>query len=119
MIWNLTPENLFAVRTINGFDYGYVDKKTDRNVRQLYRSWLAKAKSDPEAERAVERFRKHPEIQLYDLSQDPWELENLAELPEHRATRDRLLGEVREWMRQQGDGWLKDEGAEGAGKEEL
>jgi uncharacterized sulfatase len=48
-----------------------------------------------------ERNRKR--IELYDLSSDPFELENLAGLPEHEETRNRLLLQLFEWMQQQGD----------------
>ncbi|MFC7338754.1 sulfatase [Haloferula chungangensis] len=107
LMWNLTPDNLFAVRTINGFDYGYEDTKMpDRHVRQLYQSWLKLAQTDAAAESAVRRFRKQPEFQLYDLSKDPWERENLASNPEYAATRDQLKNSISTWMRQQGDDGL-------------
>jgi uncharacterized sulfatase len=103
LMWNLTPENLFAVRTINGFDYGYEDKMTDRHVRMMYLSWLEKAKGDPAAEQMVQRFRKQPEFQLFDLDADPWEMNNLADNPEYAPQLKRLKLAVSVWMEQQGD----------------
>ncbi|WP_435895172.1 sulfatase family protein [Oceaniferula spumae] len=111
LMWNLTPKNLFAVRTINGFDYGYVDKKDpNRHVRKLYLSWLEKAKKDPAAEKMVQRFRKQPEFQLYDLNADPWEMNNLANNPEYSERLRELKESISGWMTQQEDnGKLKHE----------
>ena len=106
LMWNKTPDNLFAVRTINGFDYGYVDKMEDRHVRMIYLSWLDAAKSNLEAEKAIQRFRKHPEFQLYDLSEDPWERNNLAENPEYAVQLQELKASISGWMEVQGDDGL-------------
>lgn len=103
LMWNLTPDNLFAVRVINGFDYGYVDKIKDRHVRHMYTSWLEKAKTDPAADKWIQRYRSQPQFQLFDLSKDPWELNNLAAYPEHKAKLEELKAAVLEWMEQQGD----------------
>lgn len=103
LIWNLAPGTPYAVRTINGFDYGYVDKMEDRHVRQMYLSWLEAAKTDPKAEALITRFRKRPEFQLYDLDQDRNELSNLARDPEHASRIASLKQEIMSWMDQQGD----------------
>ncbi|MGA0059243.1 MAG: sulfatase [Planctomycetota bacterium] len=42
----------------------------------------------PEAFRLC--FAKRPGVELYDLVRDPWQIENLAELPEHAAIRRTL-----------------------------
>jgi hypothetical protein len=39
-----------------------------------------------------------PLEELYDTVADPWQLHNLARLPEHRATLERLRGALRQWM---------------------
>lgn len=104
LIWNLTPDNQFAVRVINGFDYGYKDTKDpNRHVRKIYRSWLASAEHDQAASNAVHRFREQPEFQLFDLNSDPYELNNLAEDAKHRATLQDLKASISDWMKQQGD----------------
>jgi N-sulfoglucosamine sulfohydrolase len=38
-----------------------------------------------------------PEIELYDLKQDPDELKNIADATEYRAIRQELLGHLRQW----------------------
>lgn len=41
--------------------------------------------------------------ELYDLASDPWELRNCADDPAMRAVRERLEGDLREWMERTGD----------------
>lgn len=45
----------------------------------------------------------HPEIELYDLDADPFELTDLAEHAEHTPVRGRLTAALAEWMRTTGD----------------
>lgn len=103
LIWNLMADNLYAVRTINGFDYGYVDKREDRHVRKMYLSWLVDAGHDKTASALIQRFRKHPEFELFDLDKDPEELNNLANDPEFNAIKDKLQNAIQHWMAEQGD----------------
>jgi arylsulfatase A-like enzyme len=44
-----------------------------------------------------------PIEELYDLSKDPWEVSNLADLPEHNATLLQLRAVVDQWMRESND----------------
>jgi len=39
-----------------------------------------------------------PQEELYDLQNDPWEINNLAESPEHLATKQRLSAALDQWM---------------------
>lgn len=103
LIWNLTPEAVNAQPTINGFDYDFEDKMIDRPERFMYLSWLEKAKTDPFAQQMVERFRKRPEFQLFDLAADPSELNNLAGRAEFASTKARLWEAIKQWMVAQGD----------------
>ena len=48
-------------------------------------------------------FEPLPEEQLYDTEADPYEIENLAELPEYEADRERLRLELAAWMSRVGD----------------
>ena len=103
-MWNLKPGGLYAVRTINGFDYGYEDTKMpDRHVRQIYLSWLEAAKTDPKAASIIKRYRERPEYQLYDLDADPYELNNLADSGEHNELIETFKSEITAWMKQQND----------------
>jgi N-sulfoglucosamine sulfohydrolase len=50
--------------------------------------------------------RKRPEEELFDLEADPYEISNLAGLPEQKATLDQLRGVLNDWIQQ-----AKDQGA--------
>ena len=43
--------------------------------------WLSVAKTDPTAQIQIDRVAKHPEFELYNIKNDPWELRNLAANP--------------------------------------
>ncbi len=103
LIWTLTPQNLYAIRTINGFDYFHVDKMEDRHVRKMYLSWLTKAGYDNHARDIVRRFRQRPEFQLFDLKKDPEEMNNLAGNPEYESKVNQLKESIKIWMEAQGD----------------
>jgi uncharacterized sulfatase len=103
LIWNQTPNNLYAIRVINGFDFGYVDKMEDRHVRKMYLSWLAKAGHNKEANDIVQRYRKRPEFELYNLNTDPEEMNNLANNPVYKSTVSNFKNAIDNWMKTQGD----------------
>jgi N-sulfoglucosamine sulfohydrolase len=46
---------------------------------------------------------RRPREELYDLQSDPWEIQNLAELPEYAAVKQRLSAVLDEWIEQIGD----------------
>ncbi|MDR5592053.1 sulfatase [Christiangramia sp. SM2212] len=106
-IWNTSPNNLYAIRVINGFDYGYVDKMEDRHVRKMYLSWLAKAGYDKNASKIVNRYRNRPEFELYDLNNDPEEMNNLADKPEFTSKLNQLKNALLEHMNTQNDSFLQ------------
>jgi N-sulfoglucosamine sulfohydrolase len=57
--------------------------------------------------RAVyDRMENPPRVELYDLSKDPFEMNNLAENPEYRETAARLMGDIESWRQQTGDPFL-------------
>ena len=55
-------------------------------------------------------YQHRPEFELYDVTKDPFNQNNLAEHPEYAETIKRLKAELDAWMLEQGD-----KGIEGAG----
>ncbi|MBP0903133.1 sulfatase [Mariniflexile gromovii] len=106
LIWNKPSNNLYAIRVINGFDFGYVDKMEDRHVRKMYLSWLAKAGYDKDASNIIQRYRKHPEFELYNLNDDPEEMNNLVENPELNFKVNELKNALLKWIEDQEDDFL-------------
>jgi uncharacterized sulfatase len=103
LIHNLLPDTLFGAWTINGFQFGREDKMYDRPDRLIYLSWLAKASNDKDAQAIVTRYRKRPEIELYDLNKDPYELNNLANDEAMADEVIRLRTALDRWREEQDD----------------
>jgi N-sulfoglucosamine sulfohydrolase len=95
-IRNLNPDG----RPTNGITFGrdYTEMTTG-----LWAEWKSKALTDTDAARLLARVMNRSVEELYDLTQDPWELKNLASDPLHAETKVRLSRELDLWMQQQGD----------------
>lgn len=93
-ILNLHPE----------FEFGtHIERAGPRDGRIYWESWVAKAKSSPEAAALIRRYQVRPKEELYDVAADPHETRNLAAEPRHAQTLEDLRGRVARWMKQQGD----------------
>jgi arylsulfatase A-like enzyme len=73
------------------------------NDDAYWKSWVKKAKTNPEAARKVQRYQQRPAEELYDLENDPFEQHNLAGSPAQAARLAKMRIEVRNWMKEQGD----------------
>ena len=89
-IRNLHPEFQHATHT---------NRDGGRDGIVYWRSWEKAAQTDEKARAVVQAFRQRPAEELYDLTNDPDELKNLAADPKHAKT----LAD----MRRQLDGWLQ------------
>lgn len=87
-IWNMNHENMFPC---------------SRAAHSHTSSWVKMAKTNEAARVSLDRFLHRPEVELYDLKNDPWEQKNIAADPKHRDTLARLRKELDGWMQQQGD----------------
>ena len=76
LIWSPKQENDYYVDTVMG-------AKSSKFFAKAWQEWVAKAGSDPDAQAKVARVVKHPEFELYNIRNDPWELDNLAGNPEY------------------------------------
>ena len=85
LILNLMPEKKFTPWGFPG-DWRTFARNGD--------SWAAKR---------IESYRNRPMIEFYDLSDDPFELVNLANDPNQLALIDHLTGKLVAWMDSQGD----------------
>lgn len=73
------------------------------NPSKYILSWIAKADTNERASFLVDRYIHRPEFELYDLTQDPYELENLADLDGYTDIMANLKEKLDAWMVQQGD----------------
>ena len=70
---------------------------------QTWSSWEREAEQHPELAERMHNLRFRPPEELFDLEQDPWELNNLIADPGHAEILERLRGRLRTMMRETGD----------------
>ena len=87
LIWNLTPEAT------------YIEKHIEKN--EWHVSW--KTQDTEQARRILKRYQHRPEYELYDITKDPFELDNLADKIEYKQKKAELIRELESWMKQQKD----------------
>ncbi len=89
-IWNLNHESAFynIVSTGGG---------------AMLDVWKRYAETDPRIAFLTHRYRYRPAEELYDVQQDPFELNNLALNEDYAETKAQLRAELLAWMQQQGD----------------
>jgi arylsulfatase A-like enzyme len=91
-IRNLHPEFYYTTHIdLNRSDTGY------------FSSWEQRAVTDAAAAALVRRYHERPAEELYDIENDPLELNNLATEPAHAAQLAELRAEVVTWMSETGD----------------
>ncbi len=57
--------------------------------------------------RKIADFLSRPQLELYDLENDPWEVNNLANDPSHFDTRERMVKTLVAKLERQKDPWLR------------
>jgi N-sulfoglucosamine sulfohydrolase len=95
LIRNFAPANVF---TIGGIHKG-----------EPLGSWIEDAKSDPKLQKRVDWLFRRTGAELYDLQNDPFEMNNLADDPKYSTIRTALQSKLDAWMTQQGDRGLETE----------
>jgi N-sulfoglucosamine sulfohydrolase len=86
-IRNLHPEYRHAT---------HIDRSGERTL--FWESWEKAAASDPNAATILNRYRQRPSEELYDLESDPFELNNLAQVPTHSEAKQKLSTQLDQWM---------------------
>lgn len=71
--------------------------------KQIWDTWVEKARTDPPTAALLQIMRAHPVEELYDTRDDPFELRNLATHPDMKPVRERLRRELDAWRRQVND----------------
>lgn len=75
-----------------------------------FQDWKrAAAEGDKKAARLVDGYINRPLEEFYDLQADPYELNNLANAPQHRSRMDSMKAQLQAWMKQQGDKGIQTE----------
>ncbi len=106
----------YPIRSVRSDKYKYIQnlsheeffynvvtaKEKGRPGYLLYESWLENAKNEEELN-WVQHYKKRPFEELYDLENDPYEKNNLAENPVYYEIKKDLGIQLKYWMQQQGD----------------
>lgn len=90
------------VNLISESDY-YEKHMMNPADKGIWNSWIVSAKSDEYARFLTDRFVKRPALELYDLENDEWELNNIADDPEQDGRIAVMQAELNNWMSRQGD----------------
>ena len=89
LILNLEPDQLFTNACTKSKEY---------------KSIIAAAETgDERAKWVVTHYQQRPPIEFYDVVNDPLEMHNLADHPEHQSTVEELERQLKAWMKSQGD----------------
>jgi arylsulfatase A-like enzyme len=93
LIYNILPDSLYYVKYLMSQGEG----------ARIFNSWKKVAENNKSAQLLVDRIEKHPEFELYDLKNDPYELNNIALIPKNKKVLESLKKELFLWMAEQGD----------------
>ncbi len=96
LVWN--PE-----REVDYYLDVMMKPNSGKTFGRAWSTWLEQAKTDPAAQEKIDRVVKHPEFELYDLQNDPWELNNLAANPEYAQVVGEMHAQLRTEMEKLGD----------------
>ncbi len=107
----LNGSDHFGIRSVRSKRYKYILNLTPdvpfRNIcmkTRVFQSWEARARGgDEDARDKVRRYRQRPAEELYDITADPHEWQNLAGDPKLAEIQSQLKGQLRRWMKDQGD----------------
>jgi uncharacterized sulfatase len=102
-IMNLASDSIFQNVNTHGWTWNPEDASA------TWSSWMKLGEADESVAERVRHYRKRPAEELYKLSDDPWELNNLAGVPQYADIKRELKAELEKWMRQQGDLGLESE----------
>lgn len=107
-------ERPYPIRAVRDTRYKLIRNlawRTTLEPRQsdLLDSWKLDAGTNPWLANRIRHLSDRPAEELYDLDADPYEMNNLAELPGLSEIRSRLGAELDAWMLQQGDEGLATE----------
>ena len=110
--------NVFPQRCVRDIRYKYIVNLNPERIwtthftkvpgipqshKQVWDTWVEKAKTDPIAAKIVELNEHHPQEELYDTQTDPHELNNIADKPEVKRILLKMRKKLRQWLASQGE----------------
>ena len=110
----INGSDAYGIRSVRGWKYKLIRNLNHDNEfsnactkSKSFKSMEEKAAAgDKEAQRLVNAYKFRPEIELYNIENDPLEMNNLANNPEYAEVIRRLSKKLDDWMESQGDDGL-------------
>ena len=106
----INGSDYFGIRTVRSRRFKYIlnltPEMTFQNVctkSAIFKSWQAAADDDKKAADKVHRYEHRPAVELFDITKDPYEWNNLADDPKFASARKELKQKLADWMKSQGD----------------
>jgi uncharacterized sulfatase len=96
-IRNLTPDEIFIEKHLMG------SQGNGELNNPYWATWVWDSQTNPRTYELVKRYTRRPPEQLYRLSSDRHEMQDLALLPEYEQIKSQLSTELDKWMQIQGD----------------
>lgn len=96
-IMNLSPQEMYIEKHLMG-----VNGNGGLN-NPYWSTWIWNSTTDEHTYNLVKRYTYRPAEQLFLLSNDPYEMNNLAQQPKFAAVKARLGEQLKQWMKMQGD----------------
>lgn len=94
-ILNLAPETTYKT---------HISEAAPEDGRDYWDSWERAARGgDARAKELIDRYRRRPAEEFYDLRKDPWEQRNLAGVAAYRTTMNEMRDKLRAWRVRQGE----------------
>jgi N-sulfoglucosamine sulfohydrolase len=106
----ISGSEYYGIRSVADKKYRYIVNLTPEATFQntetqgpLFKKWLGKAQTDTLARWITNKFQHRPAVELYDLENDKYCMNNIAGRSQNKAIIERMDKVLREWMALCGD----------------
>ena len=93
-IWNLRPDLTYTT---------HLTKAAGKDRKSLWDAWTQERETNQQIDEAMKAYQLRPEFELYDLQNDPLEMNNLMNSEAHSEVAIELKQKLEAWMVSQGD----------------
>ena len=101
----------YGIRSVVSSQYRYIlnltpDVPFKNNITEKevwFDEWTEAAISNETAATLVKNYQYRPNIEFYDLQNDPFNMDNLADDPRYKVVIDEMHGKLMDWMKACGD----------------
>lgn len=98
---NIQQAAVFPSRMIRSKKYKYI--RNFNSIEVVENNFVENENVNSFLKRGAEKFKHIPFEELYDIENDPFEQNNLANKPNYKNIKDGLVTELFKWMNEQGD----------------